>query len=107
MSTTYPIRNVAKVVADRIRGTGKIHLTFPNSDYMVAGKVWSGKPTRRLKPTIAKDGTVTVRFNSIIWKVVAEAITVMSVSTGQPLRRKDGTRYKAVILLDPEFLRYV
>ena len=61
-----------------------ICVDFGTSDWMHAGKVFSGTCIRHLKPRVTPAGYVQVRFQNRFWYAVPTMITFIS---------KDGTRH--------------
>jgi hypothetical protein len=66
-------------------------------------QVFSGQPTRKLRPYVAKDGTVTVQFAKAIWSITATVWNVTSMD-GHLIRRADGRRYRAQVTFVPKFV---
>lgn len=66
--------------------TGKVTVTFPFNDYWVAGRVWTGNPTRRLKLRRDRQQRLWVQFDRRRWEITEVKALV--------LRRADRPDYR-------------
>ena len=63
-------KSVADLARQDAMSNGKVLVSFPLTDWMVGGKVWTGKPSRFLKPLII-GSRVFVQFDKRVWELDA------------------------------------
>lgn len=87
-------RNVMKAARYAAGATGRILVTFPFNDYLIAGKCATCEPKKHCAVHADKAGLPFVRFDGQKWRIQAEVYQFKN-NAGGLLRRDNGSLFRA------------